>query len=136
MKKWKVAILVVVLAGIIGSVVAYKMWHKPHTKVEDVKGLEVSAKELSTAYADDETRANEEYLNKAITVTGEVAETEENQDGKLVVILAGADDMTTVQCTMRDNGVGVSEGGTITIKGFCNGSSLFGVLLSDCVIVK
>ncbi|MCB0697173.1 MAG: hypothetical protein KDC07_07395 [Chitinophagaceae bacterium] len=72
-------------------------------------------------------------MNRAIVVTGTVSEMEENQDGKLVVILAGDDPMATVQCTMRDKGINAETGATMTVKGFCNGSSIFGVLLSDCV---
>lgn len=136
MKKWKIVVLVVVLGALVGSVVAYRMWNKPHTMVEDVKTVTVSVSEITAAFETDEAKANETYLNKAITVSGVISETEENQDGNLVVVLAGDDPMATVQCTMRDKGVEARIGNTITVKGFCNGSSLFGVLLSDCVVVE
>lgn len=136
MKKWKIVLLVIVLGAIVGSVVAYRMWNKPHTMIEDVKTVTVTVSDITSAFEADEAKANETYLNKAITVTGSVSETEENQDGNLVVILAGDDPMATVQCTMRDKGGDAVIGSTVTVKGFCNGSSLFGVLLSDCVLVE
>lgn len=96
--------------------------------------MEVSVAELTTAFSENETAANEKYLNQALTVKGTVMETEQNQDGGLVIILAGDDPMATVQCTMRDKDVTVNTGDVVTVKGKCTGSSLFGVLLSGCVL--
>lgn len=131
MSKLKIALIVVILVVVIGSIVGYKMYNKPHAKVEDVAGIEVSAEELSNEYNKDEAIANSKYLDEAIAVTGTITGTETNQDGKLLVIL---DD--DVQCTMRDKAAEVSTGNTITMKGFCSGTNLFGVVLRDCVILK
>lgn len=136
MKNWKIIFTVVVVIAIIGGVVGYMMWNKPHRKVEDIKGEEVTVTELAGAFAADEAKANEKYLNKALTVKGTVTETQQNQDGGLMIVLAGDDPMATVQCTMRDKDVKAGTGEAVTVKGFCTGSSLFGVLLSDCVMVK
>ena len=129
MNKGKIILIVAVLAAVVGGAVGYWMWNKPHTQVEDVKGTEVSVAELTNAFAADEVKANETYLNKAIVVKGAVTEIQDNQDGNLLVILEGS-----VQCTMRDKGVKAEVGKIVTVKGFCTGSSLFGVLLSNCII--
>lgn len=124
-------ILAVVLLGVlIGGVAGYVMWNKAPVKVEDIKGVSIPISQLADDYAADETKANEKYLNKAIVVSGTVTDVQTNQDGKILVILEDK-----VQCTMRDSAT-VSAGSTITVKGFCTGNSLFGVLLSDGVIVK
>lgn len=128
--KWKKILLAILILVIAGVVVAYRMWTKPATKVEDVVSIEISAPELAEAFSNNEAEANKKYLNKAIAVTGTVSESEKNQDGKLVVILTG-----DVQCTMRDENEAVENGATIKVKGFCTGSNLFGVLLTDCIIV-
>lgn len=131
MKKGKIIIVILLIAAIAGAAIAYMMWNKEHTKVEDAAATTVTVSELTGAYSADETKANATYLNKAIAVTGKITGIEDNQDGNLLVILEDG-----VQCTMRDKGVKADVGATITVKGFCTGSSLFGVLLSDCVIVE
>jgi hypothetical protein len=132
-KKILIAILVL---GIIGAAVGYYEWNKPHQKVEDSVGIALTAAQLSKEYAADEKAANAKYLNKAIEVSGMVSEVDKNQDGGLMVILDTGDPMTGVQCTMRDKGVTVNKGQTVTLKGFCSGSGITGVTLTDCVINK
>lgn len=136
MKKGKIILLVLLAGVLVGAAVGLYMWNKPHEQIEDVKGTEVSVTELAAAFSADETQANEQYLNKALTVKGVVTETQQNQDGGLVIILAGDDPMATVQCTMRDKNVTAEVGETVKVKGMCTGSSLFGVLLSGCVLVE
>lgn len=135
MKKWQIVLIVIIIAAGIGGFVAYQMWNKPHTKVEDVESVVLTVGELTNAFSTDEAAANEKYLNKAIEVTGTVSNTETNQDGNLVVYLVEDGAENDVQCTMRDSNAQVTAGGTVTVKGFCTGSSLFGVLLTDCVIL-
>ncbi len=134
MKKGRIILLIILAGALIGAGVGMYMWNKPHEQIEDVKGMEVSVAELTTAFSENETAANEKYLNQVLTVKGTVTETEQNQDGGLVIILAGDDPMATVQCTMRDKDVKVNTGDVVTVKGKCTGSSLFGVLLSGCVL--
>ncbi len=136
MKKGKIILLVILAGALVGAGVGAYMWNKPHEQIEDTKGIEMTVSELASAFSNDEAKANEKYLNQAITVKGTVTETQQNQDGGLVVILAGDDAMATVQCTMRDKDITANVGDVMTIKGKCTGSSLFGVLLSGCIVVK
>ncbi len=136
MKKGKIILLVILAGVLIGVGVGAYMWNKPHEQIENTKGIEMTVSELAGAFSNDEAKANEKYLNQAITVKGTVTETQQNQDGGLVVILAGDDPMATVQCTMRDKDVKANVGEILTVKGKCTGSSLFGVLLSGCVLVQ
>jgi hypothetical protein len=126
-----IAISVLVLIGICTGVY---MWNKPHKKVEDAKGISITAEALSQEYNKDEKAADTKYLNKAIEVSGTVNETDKNQDGGMMVILQTGDPMAGVQCTMRDKGAAVVKGQQIVIKGFCSGNGITGVSLTDCVI--
>lgn len=130
MIKKKTILTAVLLGMLVGGVGGYVMLSKAPVKVEDVKSVNIPISQLADDYAADEAKANEKYLNKAIVVSGTVTDVQTNQDGKALVIL---DDK--VQCTMRDNAT-IATGSTITVKGFCTGNSLFGVLLSDGVIVE
>ena len=110
------------------------IWNKPHETVDDQTGQKISAAALADAFGQNEQNANAAYLNKVIEVTGRIAETSKNQDGKGVVVLEASDPLSGVQCTMKDDG-NYEVGKPITIKGFCNGYTTV-VLLSDCVVVR
>lgn len=124
-----VIILVAIVAGVI-------MWNKPHRKVEDVKGIAVTAQQLSKEYSADEKAANAKYLNKAIVVTGTISEIDTNENGGLMVVLQTGDPIAGVQCTMRDKADKPVVNEQVTIKGFCSGNSITGVTLTDCVLEK
>jgi len=98
------------------------------------KGLIIAADVLAKEYNTDEKAADTKYLNKAIEVSGTVIEVEHNQDGGAMVILQTGDPETSVQCTMRDKGASPAKGQKVVIKGFCSGSIMGSVLLTDCVI--
>ena len=112
------------------------MWNKPHKTVEDEAGIKITAAQLCKEYAADENAANVKYLNHAISVSGVISETDKNQDGGLMIILQAEDPMQAVECAMRDKNVTAEKGKNITLKGFCSGSKITGVSLTDCVVEK
>lgn len=130
--------LAVVLSGIIiAFAVGYYMWNKPHEKVEDQQGVVLTVDEIANAFNNNQDAANANYLDKAIQVSGIVAETEENQDGGLLVVLHGANPELTVQCTFREKNHTIAVGDNITVKGFCTGQTIFGdVSLRDAIVLN
>ncbi len=128
-------VLYIVLAlGLVGAGVGLWMWNKPQPKVEDQKGIAITAQDLYKSFAADEAKANAQYLNKAIEVSGAVTEVEKNQDGGNMLILDAGDATASVQCTMREKGATASKGQNVTIKGFCSGNGITGVSLTDCIL--
>jgi hypothetical protein len=132
-KKILIAIVLLIVAGVVTG---YYMWHMPHQKVEDARGISITADALLKEYTANEKAADARYLNKAIEVAGTVSEIEKNQDGGLMVILQTADATAGIQCAMRDAGTVVTKGQKVTIKGFCSGSGIMGISLTDCVLIK
>lgn len=125
-------ILYIILAGlVVGAIVGYQMWNKPHKKAEDADAITITTRALADAYSGDEAKANQLYLDKVLQVTGTVSQASTNQDGKPVIELDNG-----IQCTMRDAGANAVSGQQVTIKGFCTGNDMFGVLLNDCIIVN
>ncbi len=110
------------------------VWNKPHRDAADEKGVRVTAATLQQAYATDEASANAKYLDKTLEVSGTVAGTEKNQDGKTVLYLDDA--LSGVGCTLREADAAVKEGQAIVVKGFCSGSNGMGVTMRECVVVK
>jgi len=129
----KILITLLILALIGGGTACY-MWNKPHAKVEDAKGIAITAAALAKEYQTDEKAADAKYLNKVIEVSGTVNEIDKNQDGGAMLILDTGDPMAGIQCSMRDKGASAAKGQNATIKGFCSGSGITGIALTDCVI--
>ena len=128
----KKIVLFILIVGAIGVCTGIYLWHKPAPKAEDVKGIAISAMELSKQFNTDEKKANAEYLDKAISVSGTVTDVSKNQDGGVVITLESGDPMTPVLCTMREKTATATKGQQATIKGFCRGNNL-GVVLNDCI---
>lgn len=135
MKRSRLILLIVGILIVIGGIVGYMMWNKPPRSAEDEKGIAISTDSLIAEYARDEKAADAKYLNKAIAVRGTVAKVEKNQDGQTTVLMASADPMSSVFCTMRDKGAALDSGATVTLKGFCSGHTM-DVLITDCIEAK
>ncbi len=131
LKRVVIALSVILLIGI--AAIVY-LWNLPHKKVENVKGISISAAALTKEYAASEQAANAKYLNKAIEVSGIVSETDKNQDGGTMIILQTDDPMAGIQCAMRDKTISIAKGQQVVIKGFCSGSGITGVSLTGCVL--
>lgn len=131
----KKGLLILVGLAIVGAVAVVFYLNKPNRSVSGEKGIEVTATQLVKEYQENENTANTKYLDKAIQVTGSIAEVSKNQDGKTTVMLTSEDPMTGVFCTLREDAGNLSAGSNVTIKGFCSGM-LSDVRLREAVIVK
>lgn len=134
-KTMKRILIIVLLGGIIGAAIGYRMWTKPHEKVEDRDALAVTAAQLCKDFTENEQKANTVYAGKALAVSGIVSEVKNNQDGAVVVTLQGDSPDASVQCTMRDKDAVVEKGKTLTVKGFFSSNDMFGVLVTDCIVL-
>jgi len=121
----------------IGSIVAYKMYNKPHRDVNSEDAVfKVSVSDLTKEFREDETAANAKYLDKLIEVNGTIAEISKDQDGQLSVLISNDGDIAGVLCTMnKDQFTDSKVGNSIVVKGICSGI-LMDVALINCVFVK
>lgn len=129
-KFFKWAALSVLVIGLTGAIVGYKMYNKPHRSVMDAKAVSLEAQQLVTAYETDEAGANAKYLDKVLHVSGEVTETGKNQKGETVITLKGSD-MGGVICTLEGKETQqIKKGSSINLQGICTG------YLTDVVLVR
>lgn len=131
LKRLLLAALVLALAA--GAYVWY-VWNQPARNVQDEKAISATAHGIFDAYQANETAANQQYLNKAVAVSGMVSAIKQNQEGKTVVSLTTSDPMFGVQCTMKEP-VQLTPNTQVTIKGICTGF-LMDVVLIDCYLEK
>jgi hypothetical protein len=117
--KWGLRIgIVVLIAGTAGVIYVF---NKPHRDVTTEKGVQLTATALYEAYKKDDKAADAQYLNKAIELSGEVADISTNQEGKKVVNVKTADPMVMINCTFKTDPGNIQAGQKIIFKGICTG---------------
>ncbi len=122
MKRWIKIILVIGSIGVVAAGgLAYWIFNKPHRDVSQEKGVSLTAQKLYDAFRTNEAAANKLYLDKAIELTGEVAELTKNQDGNIVVNFKTGDPLFVINCTFKTDPGALTPGATITFKGICTG---------------
>ena len=115
LKKILLVVSVVILVAI--SYALYQ-WYKPHRNVQSETAVTISAAQLYQAFQANEK--NPAYLDKAVQVSGTVAETKINQAGKTVCYLETNDPAAIINCTFTDSTT-VQAGQPVSIKGRCVG---------------
>jgi hypothetical protein len=120
---------------VLGALASY-IFFKPHRSIDNEITISVNADSLMAAYTRDEVAANAIYLDKALVVTGAIAELNINQAGQHVVILKTEDPISGIVCTIKKNPVKPLQiGQPVLIKGFCSGF-ISDVVLRDCQIMS
>lgn len=135
----KKVIGVLLLIALIGGVVAYKMYNKPHRDIDaEPAAASLTAGELFTNYEESEDKSDTLYLDKVIEVTGTISELSENGAGNLTLLLAddGAMGGVSATCDSTVTNTGLEVGQTVKIKGRCTGLNMFDVEMSNCFIVS
>ena len=136
MKKGRRAILIFITAILLAGIsYGIYVWNEPHRNVSSESGIEISAAAIFDSFSINETRANQLYLDKAIQVTGEVADYKKNQAGETVVYLKTSDPVFGVNCTFKNDPGLLEKGAVITFKGICTGY-LSDVIINQGIIVK
>ena len=147
MKRIVIALLAIAL---IGGLIAYKMYNKPHTDVASTEvKASLSATELFQRFVDDETLANEEFVEEVIQVSGLVSEVDKSNESEIQIALKTSDDQGFVRCGLEAvEGAKLgqySEGDELTLVGICKGVladdelDLLAdteVILSKCMIIE
>jgi hypothetical protein len=130
----KKIIIAILILGIIGGVVAYKMYNKPHVNVGEASAdITRTADKILNDFSTDETTANATYLEKIIEVKGVISELNIEKE-KGIITLKTNDDFGSVLCHLSEeatkNMSTLKEGQSITVKGICTG------YLMDVILVK
>ena len=128
MKKIILALLVV---GVIGGGVGYYLYNKPVDKMKSMSvDATVTAEQLFTEFEEDETKANEKYLDKVIVVKGKVTKTSKDES-KSTILLDTGDMLANIMCQMESLNTELpANGSTVSVKGLCTG------YLTDVVLIK
>lgn len=137
---YKRIILFIIIIGIIGTIAMY-LYNKPPRNIAAAKeDFIISSVDFNKEYAANETAANTKYLEKVIAVEGVVSEIQlENADEPTVALATGEADNTILCGFKKDllNEVkGLKAGDKIKIKGKCDGKGMFGIVITQCSLIK
>ncbi|MBU3744314.1 MAG: hypothetical protein FGM61_07170 [Sediminibacterium sp.] len=138
MKKWMKILLSIAGIGLVaGLILLYWIFNKPHRDVAKEKGIELTAQQLYDAFKTNETQANSLYLDKAIQLSGTVADISTNQAGQKVVNFSTNDPLVMINCTFKTDPGDLKAGDTITFKGICTGYIPdANVVINEGVLIK
>ena len=124
---------------LIGVIVGYMMYNKPHQNILKAKtDFKMQASDLYGDFETDEKAANGKYLDKIIEISGIIQEVKTDGNGITSITLDAGGLMGGVICQLdewsehTDNNF--QKGQNITFKGVCTGM-LMDVVLVRCVKV-
>lgn len=127
LKKIGLLLFIAILIGAIAFLYVNQASKNAASSKTDVR---ITASELFAAFDENETSANEEYLDKVIEIKGKISEIDGNQ-----IRLQTEDAFFGVICELENIPDELPEvGQEIVLKGFCTGK-LMDVVLTRCAVV-
>ena len=140
MKKIKKILLGTFIMAMAAACYGFYLYHK---KPADIRTLsanyELTASKIVADFNADETSANAKYLDKVISVKGNVADIKIDTTGQATVFLNSDDPLASVTCSFyEDEAVSakaLQKSKEVIIKGKCTGK-LMDVVLNKCSIIK
>lgn len=133
----KKKIIIGLIIGIVAAVGAgVFLYQQPsETVVNGRAAFVVDASQIFNEYNDDESVANQKYLNQVISVRGRVSDVSAMDSLGVNVVLATSNPLFGVSCQIPqpDETSSVKVGDQVTIKGLCTGK-LMDVVLTRCLI--
>lgn len=140
MKKWKKFLLAVLVIAVASATYGYYLIHK---KPADVRRLsakyELTSTILVNEFIESEAAANKKYLDKVVSVKGNVADIKVGPAGQVTIFLESDNPLSSVTCSFYDDEAKsvrtIQKGDEIIVKGICTGI-LMDVVLNKCSIIK
>ena len=143
----KKVLLFLLVAGIVGGLIGYKMWNKPHQDMASAKAeIAIAAGALFGEFDQNEEAANAKYLSKGangedkvIALTGTVKNVE--TAGSTVVYLEAGGTENEISAELNADAkpaprTDFKAGEQVTFKCTCTGKNMFTLEMKNCVEVK
>ena len=121
-KKFKRYILLTFIAIVaIAVIIIYQIWNNPHQNIKDAFAVKTTANALYNSLTNDSANKKSIFINKVVSVSGEVKQVSENQQNQQIILLKTNIPDGSVNCTMEENANDINVGDTILLKGVCSG---------------
>lgn len=136
----KKIILSVLLLAFIGaaSTYYYAFVYSKNRKFDMVnaEAMTIDANTLVKVFQENETEANQNYLDKVLLISGTISATDQTQTGERILTLSSDDPFAGVMVTLDSTEASaVNINDNISVKGFCKGF-LSDVVITSAIVVK
>ena len=129
-------ILAILGLGMLGGIYGLYLFNKKVPSLESAKAdFVLSADVLFDEFDQDEKNALDKYENKIVQVSGKVLSIKSKTDKNLIILKSENAMAGGINCSMKNEFVGVEKGQEVSIKGRCQGF-LMDVILNNCNVVK
>jgi len=97
--------------------------------------IPITALELTSAYIANEVRADRDYRDKMVEVTGIILDIKQSLGDGVFVVLEGSEKFRAVQCYVNDEEqvMQLNKGMKVTFTGRCDGLMTNAIIL-DCIL--
>lgn len=127
----------IVVAGVIASIALYLFQKPSENVVSDDAEFSVNAVDIFSEFESNEAKANRKYLNKVVSVAGEISDISAVDSVGINIVLNSKNPLFGVSCQLPwgapDSSVKVGD--VVQITGLCTGK-LMDVVLVKCRIEK
>lgn len=129
-KHWILTISILLIGALAYAYYQYN--RKPASLKGQEAEISISADSLLSAFESDEAQANIRFLDKIVSIEGQIEDIEAAESVTTVSLIT-ANPMSMILCQMEGNPTDLEIGQEVRLKGKCTGY-LFDVVLTKCVI--
>ena len=139
-KNIKYLLIALAIIALIIAIVFGLIFNAPKASVQSKNvDFTLSASELFQEYSENQSVADQKFIDQIIQISGTIFEISEDQQGATVFLLTTGENSAGVLCTMtvtESTKVKTKKiGDAIILKGFCSGM-LMEVVLNRCQLVE
>jgi tRNA_anti-like len=140
-KKIVSILVILVLVATVGGWYAYSEYNRPLANMMEAKAaVTTGAIDLISAFENDPTNANQQYIDKIIEVEGILKEATADDQGLYTLALGEESSMSSVRCSVDSASTQAAsqlkKGDPVKIKGVCSGFTADELLGSDVTLVR
>jgi hypothetical protein len=134
-------VVVLLLVAAVAGWYAYTEYNRPLADLRETKAeVTISAIDLISAFENDSTNANQQYIDKVIEVEGVLKEATADDQGLYTLALGDESSMSSVRCSVDSASSAVAsqlkKGDLVKLKGISSGFTTDELLGSDVTLVR
>lgn len=127
-------LLFLLVIGLLAGGYGYYLYQKPVSGLEQIEAdYQLTADELYDEFDANEAAAMKKFEDKVVSVTGNVIQVDQTEDGQTIILGAENAMIGGVNCSMKEPSASIEKGQTVTIKGRCHGM-LMDVVINNCYV--
>jgi hypothetical protein len=129
--------VILVTAGLIYF--AFSEYYRKHKDISEAESaFTLNSDELIKSFSENEKSANLKYLDKVLSVNGNVKSLDKDDQGMFTIVMGDTGSMSSVRCSMdsshNEEAAHLKTGNKVSVKGICTGYNADELLGSDVIL--